>query len=72
MDEVILLFPSGQTSVNRRFKKVTKAQATAVRTLAKASKEVRDVLIRMANESAEMRGDKPFGRRMVRHKEPCD
>ena len=65
MDEVILLFPSGQTSVNRRVKKVTKAQAAAVRTLANAPKDVREVLIRMVNEWAEMRGDKPFGRRVV-------
>jgi hypothetical protein len=65
MDEVILVFPCGQTSVGKRVKKVTKAQAAAVRTLAKAPSEVREVLVRMANEWAENLRGSSFGRNVV-------
>lgn len=68
-DDVILLFPSGQTNVGRRVKKVTKAQAKAVRTLANAPSDVRAILLRMVNEWAEQRGEKP--RATVRRPADC-
>lgn len=55
-DDVILLFPSGQTNTGRRVKKVTKAQAQAVRTLARVPHDARQILLRMVNEWAEQLG----------------
>jgi hypothetical protein len=72
MDDVILLFPSGQTNTGRRVKKVTTAQAKAVRTLARVPHDARQILLRMVNEWAETLGtdsEKPHAR--IRAKGEC-